>query len=128
VTISLVPWLLDSSEVLYGRRSRPIPGQDRRGEPIRPVVQRRPLEPAGRRSESAGGALGADAGPSGRSGAAIEGGAVQRGLDAQPPKPGPKQTPRAPGSAKANRGGGAAARKARSAARNSTGAAPRKKK
>ncbi|WP_369813584.1 carboxyl transferase domain-containing protein, partial [Frigoribacterium sp. RIT-PI-h] len=79
------------------------------------------LEPAGRRSGAAGGALGADAGPDGRAGAAVEGGAVQRGLDVQPAqngsagaKPGPKQTPRAPGSAKGNRGGGAAARKARS--------------
>ncbi len=31
VTITLVPWLLDSSEVIYGRRSRPLPGQDRAG-------------------------------------------------------------------------------------------------
>nr|WP_108249688.1 APC family permease [Planctomonas deserti] len=46
VTISLVPWLLDSSELLYGRRSRPIPGQERRGEPRRPVP-RKALEPAG---------------------------------------------------------------------------------
>jgi amino acid transporter len=37
VVLALVPWLLDSSELIYGRRSRPIPGQDRRGEPIRPV-------------------------------------------------------------------------------------------
>ncbi|WP_444542118.1 APC family permease [Cnuibacter physcomitrellae] len=37
VTVALVPWLLDSSEVLYGRRSRPLPGQERRGEPVRPV-------------------------------------------------------------------------------------------
>ncbi len=36
VTVALVPWLLDSSELIYGRRSRPIPGQDRRGEPVRP--------------------------------------------------------------------------------------------
>ena len=36
VTISLVPWLLDSSQLIYARRSRPIPGQDRRGEPVRP--------------------------------------------------------------------------------------------
>ncbi|MCJ0700465.1 hypothetical protein FRIG_04850 [Frigoribacterium faeni] len=72
--------------------------------------------------------LGADAGPSGRAGAAIEGGAVQRGLDAQPSKTAPSQTPGAPGSAKSRRGGGSAARKARSAARNSTGAAPRKRK
>ena len=45
VTVALVPWLLDSSQLIYGRRSRPLPGQDRRGEPIRPVA-RRPLEPA----------------------------------------------------------------------------------
>jgi hypothetical protein len=37
VVLALVPWLLDSSELVYGRRSRPIPGQDRRGEPVRPV-------------------------------------------------------------------------------------------
>ncbi|UFS58958.1 APC family permease [Subtercola endophyticus] len=37
VTIALVPWLLDSSELIYGRRSRPLPGQERRGEPMRPV-------------------------------------------------------------------------------------------
>ncbi|WP_375389159.1 APC family permease [uncultured Amnibacterium sp.] len=36
VTLALVPWLLDSSQLIYGRRSRPIPGQDRRGEPVRP--------------------------------------------------------------------------------------------
>jgi hypothetical protein len=47
VTLALVPWLLDSSELVYGRRSRPLPGQDRRGEPVRPrPVQRRPLTPA----------------------------------------------------------------------------------
>ena len=45
VTIALVPWLLDSSELIYGRRSRPLPGQDRRGEPIR-AIPRRPLAPA----------------------------------------------------------------------------------
>lgn len=45
VTVALVPWLLDSSDLIYGRRSRPIPGQERRGEPIRPVP-RRPLKPA----------------------------------------------------------------------------------
>jgi amino acid transporter len=37
VTIALVPWLLDSSALVYGRRSRPMPGADRRGEPVRPV-------------------------------------------------------------------------------------------
>jgi len=31
VSITLVPWLLDSSELIYGRRSRPIPGQERAG-------------------------------------------------------------------------------------------------
>ncbi len=47
VTIALVPWLLDSSELIYGRRSRPIPGQDRRGEPVRPrPVPRKALAPA----------------------------------------------------------------------------------
>ena len=46
VTIALVPWLLDSSELIYGRRSRPIPGQDRRGEPVRPrPIPRKPLAP-----------------------------------------------------------------------------------
>ncbi|WP_082485565.1 APC family permease [Rathayibacter sp. Leaf296] len=45
VTVALVPWLLDSSELIYGRRSRPIPGQARRGEPVRPVT-RRPIPPA----------------------------------------------------------------------------------
>jgi amino acid transporter len=44
VTVAIVPWLLDSSSLIYGRRSRPLPGDDRRGEPRRPVV-RRPLEP-----------------------------------------------------------------------------------
>jgi amino acid transporter len=38
VTLALVPWLLDSSQLIYGRRSRPIPGQDRRGEPVRPKM------------------------------------------------------------------------------------------
>lgn len=40
VTVALVPWLLDSSELIYGRRSRPIPGQARRGEPVRAVTRR----------------------------------------------------------------------------------------
>ena len=31
VSITLVPWLLDSSELIYGRRSRPIPGAERAG-------------------------------------------------------------------------------------------------
>ena len=33
VSITLVPWLLDSSELIYGRRSRPLPGQERGGLP-----------------------------------------------------------------------------------------------
>ncbi|MET0725787.1 MAG: APC family permease [Leifsonia sp.] len=45
VAIALVPWLLDSSDLVYGRRSRPLPGQDRRGEPVRPAP-RKPLAPA----------------------------------------------------------------------------------
>ena len=45
VVLALVPWLLDSSDLIYGRRSRPLPGQDRRGEPVRPVV-RAPMPPA----------------------------------------------------------------------------------
>lgn len=40
VTIALVPWLLDSSELIYGRRSRPLPGAERRGEPVRPVERK----------------------------------------------------------------------------------------
>ncbi len=44
VQITLVPWLLDSSSLIYGRRSRPLPGQERRGEPLRPVL-RKPLDP-----------------------------------------------------------------------------------
>ncbi|WP_233204609.1 APC family permease [Cryobacterium sp. Y62] len=54
VTIALVPWLLDSSELIYGRRSRPIPGQDRRGEPVRShPVSRRPLAPPTGASDTA---------------------------------------------------------------------------
>lgn len=46
VAVTLVPWLLDSSDIVYGRRSRPLPGQDRRGEPVRPrPVRREPLRP-----------------------------------------------------------------------------------
>ncbi|MFD1714920.1 APC family permease [Amnibacterium flavum] len=45
VAIAIVPWLLDSSDLIYGRRSRPVPGQDRRGEPVRPI-SRTPLRPA----------------------------------------------------------------------------------
>jgi amino acid transporter len=44
VTVALVPWLLDSTKAYYTRVSRPLPGQARRGEPIRPV-QRKALPP-----------------------------------------------------------------------------------
>jgi len=47
VVIALVPWLLDSSDLIYGRRSRAMPGDARRGEPRRPVP-RKPLTPAKR--------------------------------------------------------------------------------
>ena len=45
VTVALVPWLLDSTRALYTRPQRPLPGQARRGEPVR-VIQRKPLPPA----------------------------------------------------------------------------------
>lgn len=45
VTIALVPWLLDSSELIYGRRSRPLPGQVRRGDPVRPLAREHPRPP-----------------------------------------------------------------------------------
>jgi amino acid transporter len=45
VTVALVPWLLDSSRALYTRPQRPLPGQARRGEPVR-VIQRKALPPA----------------------------------------------------------------------------------
>lgn len=50
VSITLVPWLLDSSELIYGRRSRPLPGEDRAGRPSVPEIQtagRRAMRPAG---------------------------------------------------------------------------------
>ncbi|OIU87476.1 DNA-binding protein [Microbacterium sp. AR7-10] len=51
VTITLVPWLLDSSELIYGRRSRPVPGQERAGRPVAlygaPPRGRRVQRPAG---------------------------------------------------------------------------------
>lgn len=40
VTITLVPWLLDSSELIYGRRSRPLPGDERAGR--RPIEVEKP--------------------------------------------------------------------------------------
>ncbi|MEQ1736950.1 MAG: APC family permease [Rhodoglobus sp.] len=52
VVIALVPWLLDSSTLIYGRRSRPLPGEERRGEPRRPVT-RKPMPPADPKAASA---------------------------------------------------------------------------
>lgn len=46
VSVTLVPWLLDSSELVYGRRSRPVPGQERAGRPV-VVSGRRAHRPAG---------------------------------------------------------------------------------
>lgn len=43
VAIALVPWLLDSSQTLYARPGRPLPGQERRGEPVRPSVIRKQI-------------------------------------------------------------------------------------
>ena len=43
VTIALVPWLLDSSELIYGRRSRPLPGQERAGRPFDPSALEAPI-------------------------------------------------------------------------------------
>jgi amino acid transporter len=45
VTVALVPWLLDSTKALYTRTQRPLPGQDRRGEPVR-TIERKALPPA----------------------------------------------------------------------------------
>jgi len=50
VSITLVPWLLDSSELIYGRRSRALPGDDRAGRSAAPEVHRvgrRAIRPAG---------------------------------------------------------------------------------
>lgn len=33
MTITIVPWLLDSSDLVYGHHSRAVPGQDRAGMP-----------------------------------------------------------------------------------------------
>ncbi|MFJ2532514.1 APC family permease [Microbacterium maritypicum] len=52
VSITLVPWLLDSSELIYGRRSRPLPGQERAGRPV-VVNGRRAHRPAGPPQEGA---------------------------------------------------------------------------
>jgi amino acid transporter len=44
VSITLVPWLLDSSELIYGRRSRPLPGQERGGLPAGPPAHHHRVE------------------------------------------------------------------------------------
>ncbi|MFC4243727.1 APC family permease [Gryllotalpicola reticulitermitis] len=59
VVIALVPWLLDSSEVIYGRRSRPLPGQDRRGEPPRMPARRAPRSTPAERAAAAAEAIAA---------------------------------------------------------------------
>jgi amino acid transporter len=88
VTIALVPWLLDSSELIYGRRSRPLPGQDRRGEPIR-AIPRRPLAPA---APTAAGRGRRDApSPASTSGSGDDTGVSAGGSD---PKTGETATPR----------------------------------
>ena len=65
VTVALVPWLLDSSSRLYARPKRPLPGQDRRGEPVRRAVVRKPIrEPE--RGRGDGGTSPVDRQPAGK--------------------------------------------------------------
>ncbi len=40
VTVAIVPWLLDEAKLVLKRPVRPFPGQDRRGEPSRPLIRR----------------------------------------------------------------------------------------
>jgi len=40
VAVAIVPWLLDDAKLLLRRPPRPVPGQDRRGEPARPLIRR----------------------------------------------------------------------------------------
>nr|WP_231917919.1 APC family permease [Microbacterium pygmaeum] len=57
VSITLVPWLLDSSELIYGRRSRPLPGQERSGLPAgSPAHHHRVSRPGGPPEQAAAGA------------------------------------------------------------------------
>lgn len=58
VSITLVPWLLDSSELIYGRRSRVLPGDERAGRSAPEIRQagRRAMRPAGPPVSSASGA------------------------------------------------------------------------
>lgn len=55
VTITLVPWLLDSSELIYGRRSRPLPGQERAGRPTADALPGRSAPPSAPVSGAGGG-------------------------------------------------------------------------
>jgi amino acid transporter len=97
VVLALVPWLLDSSDLIYGRRSRPLPGQDRRGEPLRPV-RRRPMPPAAGRQAAQKKAAAQKAAAQKT---ALQKKAVQE--NASPPAPAP-----APASAKEKAGSGSA--------------------
>ena len=54
VSITLVPWLLDSSELIYGRRSRPLPGQQRGGQPVARVSAHDSAQDPARRGRKAG--------------------------------------------------------------------------
>ncbi|WP_166787255.1 MULTISPECIES: APC family permease [unclassified Cryobacterium] len=99
VTIALVPWLLDSSELIYGRRSRPIPGQDRRGEPVRPrPIPRRPLAPATSALEIQAAAAAAAAAKNGSGAASAAGASGKAGAAAgrpgQPARPGARRRKR----------------------------------
>jgi len=67
VSITLVPWLLDSSELIYGRRSRPVPGQERAGRPAA-ALGRRAQRPAGPPDADARADAQADAGATMRTG------------------------------------------------------------
>jgi len=40
VTVAIVPWLLGDAKLILKRTPRPFPGQDRRGEPARPLIRR----------------------------------------------------------------------------------------
>lgn len=54
VSITLVPWLLDSSELIYGRRSRPLPGQQRGGQPVAEVPAQNPAHDPAHKGRNTG--------------------------------------------------------------------------
>lgn len=54
VSITLVPWLLDSSELIYGRRSRPLPGQQRGGQPVAEVPAQNPAHDPAHKGRNVG--------------------------------------------------------------------------